>query len=323
MIDRVIAFDTSVVSENGGDQIIMKYINPILLELFRDDFIVHVPTHDKMGRFAKMYCKEAGYKIICGTNILSSEIFIRKNWEADPFDLPYLKGSLLLGCGWKDYRKAVSPFARMFWNGVLAQDGIHSVRDEYTKKRLHSLGITNVINTACPTMWGLTEEFCKEIETKKANNVITTVTNYRMDRADVDKHMFETLKRNYENVFVWIQALEDYSYLKELGVLDDVNIIPPGLHNYEKALENPNIEYCGTRLHAGIECLNHKKRALIIAKDNRAIEIGNDTGLPVLNQDEIDKLESRINSDDMIKISIPQENIERWKSQFTGGESRA
>ena len=61
---------------------------------------------------------------------------------------------------------------------LLSKTYLHSVRDEYTKDMLERIGIKNVINTGCPTMWSLTEEHCKQIPIKKSNSVVFTITDY-------------------------------------------------------------------------------------------------------------------------------------------------
>ena len=63
--------------------------------------------------------------------------------------------------------------------------------------------------------------------------------------------------------------------------------------------------------------LPYLKRSIIIAVDNRAIEISNDTNLPSVKRENIkDELENLIVSDFKTEIKLPMENIKRWKSQF-------
>ena len=78
-----------------------------------------------------------------------------------------------------------------------------------------------------------------------------------------------------------------------------------------------NIDYVGTRLHAGIHALNNKVRSIIIAIDNRAIEMGKDFKLPVLERTNIELyLREQINSSDSIVLELPWDKIEEWKGQF-------
>lgn len=105
--------------------------------------------------------------------------------------------------------------------------------------------------------------------------------------------------------------------LYELGALDKIKIIDASLSQYDSILKKDNVEYVGTRLHAGIRALNFGKRTIIIAVDNRAIEIARDTNLNIILRDEVDRcLNNQINSNFKTEILLPEENINLWKSQF-------
>jgi polysaccharide pyruvyl transferase WcaK-like protein len=81
-------------------------------------------------------------------------------------------------------------------------------------------------------------------------------------------------------------------------------------------LDNHDIDYVGTRLHAGIRALQKKRRAIIIAIDNRAIEKQKDFNLTIINRDKIDYLKDKILSSFNTDIRIPVSNIDLWKKQF-------
>ena len=96
-----------------------------------------------------------------------------------------------------------------------------------------------------------------------------------------------------------------------------MRIIEPDLHAYTAALQSGKIDYVGTRLHAGIHALNQKVRTIILAVDNRATEMGKDFNLPVIQRTQVEeKLQIMIQSTWRTKISIPKENIQKWKMQF-------
>ncbi len=92
--------------------------------------------------------------------------------------------------------------------------------------------------------------------------------------------------------------------------------ISPNLHSLNETLSLKDIDYIGTRLHAGIRALQYKKRTLILAVDNRAAEISKDINLPVIDREKVDQIESWINSSYKTEIKLPEQNIERWKKQF-------
>ena len=112
-------------------------------------------------------------------------------------------------------------------------------------------------------------------------------------------------------------SIDDYKYLDDLGFLNKVNIVGPSLKCYDKILSEGQVDYIGTRLHGGIRALNHCIRTVIISCDNRAQEISNDTGLPIIKENEISELLPKwINSEVLTDIRIPQQNIIQWKESL-------
>lgn len=313
---RIVEFNTSLVTENNGDAIIMSYCDEILHQLFPESFFVSIPTHEHIFVPSYKFIAKSDYQFVCGTNLLTSKMNKYAQWKIGLHDSVFLKNAVLMGVGWWEYQKTPNLYTKTVLKRVLSDIIYHSVRDSYTEKMLRSIGINNVINTGCPTMWKLVPEFCDTIPEEKASSVVATITNYRPNIIR-DRKLFEVLFRTYENVYVWIQAFEDIAYLKEMGVWGKVNIVSPQLSEYDKLLEQEDIDYCGNRLHAGVRALNYGKRSLIVAVDNRALEIHNDTELPIIREAELgDKLEERLNARWKTKIMLPRENIELWISQF-------
>lgn len=105
------------------------------------------------------------------------------------------------------------------------------------------------------------------------------------------------------------------NYLNSLELSKNINIIPPGLDNYNKMMRN-NVDFIGTRLHAGIRALQKCRRSIIIAIDNRAIEMGRDFGIPIVSRGDIDGLRRMIKTEWSLNIDLPEENIRFWRSQF-------
>lgn len=122
--------------------------------------------------------------------------------------------------------------------------------------------------------------------------------------------------QSYKTVYVWIQSIDDLAYLKKLGYYARVEVVPPTLAAYENVLKS-DIDYVGTRLHGGIQALNFGKRSIILAVDNRALEIAKDTNLPVIKRESTMKeLMEAIMFARETSIKLPLENIQRWKDQF-------
>ena len=100
--------------------------------------------------------------------------------------------------------------------------------------------------------------------------------------------------------------------------LTQFNVIGPNIEDLNRVIETEEFDYVGTRLHAGIRCLNGGHRSLIIAIDNRARQIGEDTGLPVLEREAgyLLKMADWINHPVKTEIDLPWASIDKWKKQF-------
>lgn len=309
-------FDTSIGTYNIGDYIIMDYCAKQLKDIFPNQNFYNMSTHIEPTREQCKKMLTTTQKFVCGTNLLWGEMEKYHEWML-PVDVDCYKDMCLMGVGWQVYNKKITKYSKMFYTVLLNSNYIHSVRDGYTKQKLNEMGIYNVINTSCPTMWELTPEFCLNIPQEKAEYVVTTVTDYRKD-ANNDKLMLEILKRNYKKVYIWLQGSGDEKYLEEIIDVDEYELIEGSLQEYDYILDNTqSIDYVGTRLHAGIRALNKKVRSIVVVVDNRAREISKDTNLVVIERNDIHiKLEKMINSSFQTQIEIPMDNIIKWKQQF-------
>lgn len=314
---EILLFDTSEGSDNVGDEIIMDYCQKQLLEILGDMFYMNkVPTHLEIGKKTYHFNKVAEYSIVCGTNILKTSIIFNKGWNIHLKDILHLRNICLMGAGWGNYNNYNSdPYTKWAYKKIFSKNLLHSVRDSYTERRLKSIGINNVINTACPTMWRLTPDFCRDIPRTKSKSVITALTCYKQD-VEKDTLMLKILLENYDKVYFWPQQSKDFEYLESLGFKEYVEIINPVISRYDKLLSTENIDFIGSRLHGGIRALNHKRRTLIVGVDNRATEINKDTNIPFIPRDNIEGLESWISGNQSTEIRLPIDNILKWKQQF-------
>lgn len=311
---QVVLLDTKIGSDNIGDDIIMSYCENICNNLFRKSELIHVPTHIYDEQSEHMQDK---LKILCGTNILYKEMEISKQLSL-PKDMSNMKNVCLLGVGMQELglEKKPSEYTIKLLKLMLNNNFIHSVRDKQTKNFLESIGIKNVVYTSCPTMWELSPEKCERINRRKSNNVLTTITDYKMDKNN-DEFMLSTLKKEYDKVYIWIQGQLDYEYLQQLVNTKEFILVPPTLGALDKVLEINDLDYVGTRLHAGIRSLNKLHRSLIISIDNRAREMAKYTNLPIIEREDIrNMLVEWIYNDQKIDICLPMEEINKWKNQF-------
>lgn len=338
---KIAKFSPNIGSDNIGDIIISESVENILNSVFDYPFIVNLSTRDRFGGESLQHIDDSDYRIIAGTNLLSSDMHNYRQWNIDMLSAwrmmgdsikttdylfhPFLSKKkfeknkvVLLGVGWWQYQEEPTKYTKKLLRILLDDTLLHSVRDRYTEEKLLGIGLKNVLYTACPTMWELNKEHCESIPENKADNVVCTLTYYKQDRCS-DIEMIKTLTKNYKKVYLWLQSIEDYEYARNIGVLDKVEVIAPNLQVYKGLLSDKSIslDYVGTRLHGGILAIQNQRRSVIISVDNRATELAKDTKLPVLERKNIhDNLESIINRNIITNIELPVENIERWKAQF-------
>ncbi|ENP8354936.1 polysaccharide pyruvyl transferase family protein [Vibrio sp. B513a] len=310
-------FDTSITSLNVGDEIINDSGSKQIKTFFSDKQILKAATHDKISSRGIHRANLCECRLVCGSNILTNNLLGNDNWNISPLEILRLNKLILMGVGWNKYNEKVGLATKVLYRMLLSKEGFHSVRDEYTKEKLAEIGINNVINTGCPTMWGLTPEHCNNVPVSKARSVVFTLTDYGPS-IERDKELIKVLTDNYEKLYFWPQGNRDMKYLHSLGIkCDDIVIIPPQLSAFDNFLSKNDVDFIGTRLHGGIRALQHKRRTLIVAIDNRAIEKGKDFNLPVIHRDDVaNKLQTLIDGEIVTKIKLKTDNIEKWKGQF-------
>ena len=312
----IVLLDTSAESDNQGDYIIVENCEKQLSDCMDLSHISHIPTHRAINAAERAVLMNAGKKIFCGTNALSGHMSSYGLWHLTPDVAPF-KNTVLMGVGFDSRKPDFDRYSSQFFQTVLCKTGYHSVRDSFSAEKLRSMGIKNVLYTGCPTMWGLTAEKCATIPTKKASRVICTITDYLRDPAN-DSAMLDILLENYDEVYLWLQGRDDLAYIRELGYENKLHLVESTLSTYDKALRMDDLDYVGTRLHAGIRALSAGRRSLIISIDNRAACIGADTGLPIIPRADITaSLKQRLYGEIKTSITMPWDNIALWKSQFT------
>lgn len=319
----VALFDTSISTLNKGDEIIMESAKKELNEITKDKFIITMPTHTPAFHWyqTNKYNSKANilnnidFKFICGTNLLYTNM-VRPwaNWNINIFNSKPLRGSVLLGVGCGVNSKSINFYTRKLYESVLSKEYFHSVRDEKTKQILEKLGF-KAINTGCPTTWSLTDELCKKIPKRKSNNVVFTLTDYSKDEIS-DQKLINVLNQNYETVYYWPQGFSDYEYFKRFKGIDGIKIIPPHVKDFSNLLRSNEIDYVGTRLHAGIFAMKHERRSIIITVDYRAREMNKSYNLNCLERESIDSLSDLINSEIETQVNIDYTKINKWVSQF-------
>ncbi len=321
-MENLLLIDTSVSSLNKGDDIIMECVRKELGFIFDNNFELTLPSHVSAFNWFQIFrdsnrvrkYRDCRLKFVGGTNLLVKNMLTHyPQWNINIFNYKAIQGCVLVGVG-AGAGEERNRYTTSLYRKILNHDYYHSVRDERTKIYVESLGL-KAINTGCVTMWALTPDFCKTIPTRKAGNVIFTLTA-RGDKDPRDQQLIDILRDNYNSVSFWVQGDGDYKYLNQFDNIEGIKIIPPTKDDYHKALCHDNVEYVGTRLHAGVYAMRHSKRAIIIVIDERAREINKSNNLVCLEKDNISTLPNLINSEFDTNIQMPLDEIERWKKQF-------
>lgn len=320
---KILLLDTSIGTSNMGDFIIMECVRKELSYILNNNFVynmsTHLPSFSAFAVFRNSLAVQnyasADLKFAGGSNLLVKDLRTHyPQWNINKWNSKPLSGTICVGIG-AGQGDNVDKYTTSVYRQVLNHHYYHSVRDERSKEYVENVLGLKAINTGCVTMWMLTPEFCKTIPTKKADAALITITA----RTEIDPNeqkMIDIVLANYSKVYCWIQGDRDLDYFKKLRNTEKIELIPPTLDAYEHILNTVDLDYIGTRLHGGIYAMRHKKRAIIIAIDERAREINANNNLNCLNIDETDKLEAMINSEFETKINMPFDEIDRWKSQF-------
>lgn len=311
---KICVFDTSYVTDNLGDQIIMEAVMKNLRQMFPEGFFTGIPTHDYPSSISMAALKQSDFAFVGGTNMLSSHWLWYHQWKLRPMQLRHAGHPVLMGVGWHKYQQTPDWFTRKIYSVLLNRNVSHSVRDKYTFEKLREAGIANVTYTGCPTMWDLTPEHVSSISAKKSPNVFFTLTGY-LKNPDSDREFVKRLEANYENLFFWPQMYEDLAYLRAISQAR-YSVVEPSISGARSVFAGNNVDYIGMRLHCGVLALQAGVRSLILEVDNRATEIAKNTRLPTAKRDAFDQIEQWINKPSPITLDIPTEAIRAWKSQF-------
>ena len=318
-IGHVHFIDTSVASDNVGDEIIVEAVRAALKPLFGGCYVSTSSGHDGLGPFGRELVAGADLAILMGTNALSPRdqtAARRFVWTIAPQDRAVLAGKVVLcGVGANRAFETVDPAQRALLSQVLSRHYRHSVRDGLGLEVLRQCRIDG-INTSCPTLWRYLDTPVA-VPRAKAAAVVFTLTKHRPDPADAV--MVQMLKRMYGQVWFWPQQPRDLGYLAEIAGLDGIRVLPANLAAYDAHLASHDVDVVGTRLHGGIRGLSHGRRVLIVAIDNRAAEIGRETGLPViLRQDVALEMGARLRGDWPTALTLPGAGIAAFLAQFQG-----
>lgn len=321
---NIVLFDTSIGTQNKGDEIIMESVRREITSILKGNFVYNFPTHLVSFPFGHQITSTkarmvagADYKFICGTNLFWTHM-LRPNplLNVNMMNYKPLRGSVLLGVGYdiEHCSDRFDLYSKRLWKKILSADYVHSTRDNKTKEYLEQLGL-RAVNTACPTLWALTPEHCKTIPSKKADKVVFTLSSTGGIHKENNQKVIDILFKNYKEVYFWAQTFEGYLMLKSYDKFDKIKLIESDLNAYRSFLQNNEVDYIGTRLHGGVFAMQNGKRTINLSVDHRAEEF-DQYHINCLPQEELKALDEKINSDFATSVTIDYEVIRQWLSQF-------
>ncbi len=134
-METIVVVDTSICTDNLGDEIIMESVNEVVSELFPNAYIYRVPSHEALSDRTRRFISEASFCFIGGTNLLSSDIRIDGLWRLGFEDARFYGGTrtVCLGTGWNDYMPKPTRKTQAILLTGLSPALSHSVRDTYTQ----------------------------------------------------------------------------------------------------------------------------------------------------------------------------------------------
>ncbi len=319
----LVLFDTSLGTTNLGDDIIFQSVLNEMSDIINQYSMIRLATH--LDNFNPLqirkgqkisFIKSADLKLICGTNLLMDDLHFKRapQFRLYKWNKVLYEGAVLVGVGSTNY-KTINQYTRKLYQSTFSYKYIHSVRDEWTKESMESMGF-QAVNTGCPTMWGITEEKSKMIPHSKSDRVVFSLSGYnsQLDRNN-DMKMMDILFEQYDDLYAWVQTTRDEQYIDSILNGRKVHKIR-SLALYDKFLNENDVDYVGTRLHGGVYALQHGKRTIVVAIDNRARGFHNTHQLPIVERQNIEDLRDMISSNFTTSIINPRKEINAFLEQF-------
>jgi len=322
---KLVLFDPSMRDNSGtqspnlGDVLIHYAVISEIRQLAPAYKIVRVSTHVPVESEMTSELSSCSIGVVGGSNLLGNrwliwhKLKLFRQWKLSLAAASCAPPTVLLGVGWTQYQGKPDPHNRSLLDKLLARDMIHSVRDDYTKEKLECIGITNIVNTGCPTLWPLVERRCRGEPQEKSDVVLTMLTDYSKHPIS-DRRLLILLKRCYRHVIFWPQGENDLKYVSKLCV--KIEPLERTLDALGQFVTTNQCDYIGTRLHGGIYCLLRGVRSLILGIDNRALEMKRSINLSVLPRNDFKGIQRWIKGPTISDLRIDTCAIDQWRSAF-------
>ncbi len=324
LIDPSLQDHSGIPSTNLGDVVIFRAIARCLNLLFPGEEICRISSHVPLEERHYDMLSASRLTFLGGSNMLSSDVLSYNQWhftaQRSDYDVPRFRDGILLGIGWWQYQGPATPFTSNFYRQVLSPDRLHSVRDRYTAEKLLEAGFTNVVTTACPSMWRL-DGVQSDRTVRWTEDCLVMLTDYYTNPPDDEAFIRLVLDHFRGTIFFFPQGTGDIAYLHSLPFFQEhahkFEILEHSLESVERLLSSRRVTYVGTRLHGGIIALTHRVPCLILGFDNRATEMARSFHLPVVTRSDRAGIERWLRGEALFQsIVVPKTDIFRWCEQF-------
>ncbi len=324
LVDPALQDHDGTPSTNLGDVVIYRAISRCLTALWPGEEVCRISSHEPLQEHHYEILEAARIVFLGGSNLLSSDVLTYNQWnfangKAD-YGTPRIKEAVLLGIGWWQYQDPPNAFTSEFYQRILCRQRMHSVRDRYTAGQLREAGISNVVATGCPAMWGL-DGVSSHRTDRWTDDCLVMLTDYYTHPAHDDEFLRIVADHFPGKLYFFPQGTGDVAYLKSLPVFEAVparfEILEHSLDSLSTFLRANRVTYVGTRLHGGITTLAHRVPSLILGVDNRATEMSVSFNLPVVKRGDSDNLRRWLRGHQMFEpVSVPTLDIAKWWQQF-------
>jgi hypothetical protein len=252
--------------DNSGDLVIKGAIIKVLEKLDIDFAWVPYSHPIKSGEVL----------ILGGANILGNPRATTASiWRPKLSSLLNSKvriNAVSVGCGWWGYEDMVNRWNSRIMKRYYSSQFPHSVRDGFTAQKFKEIGLLNVMNTGCPSMYQHTS-----FETNLPDTAVITVTYYRPNIFR-DKIWIEKTLSRFNRIYLFAQGLEDIKYFEKVcalisGKQQKIEVIDRDIENLQMVINQTEAIHIGTRLHGNMFFLQNSLPSICLDVDNRTSEI--------------------------------------------------
>lgn len=320
MVNVVTIFDPSSGSGNLGDQIILESCVKEILRVAPESFFFRVSLHQPLTKKIRARIAQSDLVVVAGSNMLNTRFnhqLSLTRWRLSLRDSFDINEAILMGAGWNRATDWINPIGSYILRRGLSSEGPHSVRDHLTLEKAGRIGLGNVLNTSCPTLWHVGREEHSFVLPKSIGKSAVTTLTFNEKAPQKDKYMLNFLADRFRKVYFWPQGIGDLEYFQSLDLLGDFEALPGTLEAYDALLqEHSEIVYVGTRLHGGIRALQKRRLALIVSVDHRAPGVAQSAGIAILERSDIERLPEMIELLTYPNVKVPKEEILQWQEDI-------